>query len=165
VVEVAQLPEAAATTAPSSAGDSETAAALDDAFQPLSAEQLGERLSVVAATVRQREQYHALFSTLPPGRERGRVYPAFQAWPDIAGAPLRQTLLALGQPDGGTAWGFFASAAPALEGLSPVEALSGKLTRKRPLSPGAQALLGATPKIRRDAVEGAAEAFAADRAA
>lgn len=165
VVEVAQLPEAAPTAAPSSAGDAVTAAALENAFEPLSAEQLGERLSVVAATVRQREQDHALFSTLPPGRERGRLYPAFQAWPDIAGAPLRQALQALGQPDGGTAWGFFASASPELEGLSPVEVLSGKLSRQRTLSPGAQALLGATPEIRRDAVEGAAEAFAADRAA
>lgn len=164
VVEVAQLPEAAAMAAAASAQDEATPATLDDPFEPLSAEQLGERLSVVAATVRQREQAHVLFSTLPPGRERGRLYPAFQAWPDIAGAPLRQTLLALGQPDGGTAWGFFASASPELEGLSPVEALSGKLSRQRPLSPGAQALLRATPKIRRGAVEGAAEAFAADRA-
>jgi hypothetical protein len=139
VTEVAQLPEAAPMAAAAYAQDDATPAALDDPFEPLSAEQLDERLSVVAATVRQREQAHVLFSTLPPGRERGRVYPEFQTWPDIAGAPLRQTLLALGQPNGGTAWGFFASALPELEGLSPVEALSGKLSRQRPLSPGAQA--------------------------
>lgn len=78
---------------------------------------------------------------------------------------MRQTLQALGQPDGSTAWGFFASASPELEGLNPVEALAGRLIRARLLSAGAQALMAAAPDVRRGAVEGAAASFAADRVA
>ena len=136
-----------------------------DPFEPLSAAEMGVRLHLVAASVRLREQAGDLFSTLPPGRERGREYPAFQAWPAIAGAPLRQVLQALGQPDGPTAWGFFSSTSPELEQLTPVEVLSGRLVRARTISDSAQALLGAHVDVRREVVQGAAQAFAAVRAA
>jgi len=138
---------------------------INDPFEALSAAELGQRLQVVAATVRLREQANELFSVLPPGRERGRVFPAFQAWPEVAGAPLRHVLQALGDVDGSTAWGFFASTSPELEGLTPVEVLNGGLVRNRTISDSAQALLRAGVSVRREAVEGAARAFAADRSA
>jgi hypothetical protein len=137
-----------------------------DPFEALSAADLSLRLGgLVAETVRLRERRHALFSTLPPGRERGREYPAFQAWPGVAGAPLRQVLRALNQPDGAAAYGFFSSTAPELEGLTPVEALCGQLVEHRPLGVGAQALLAADADMRLDAICGAARVYAADLAA
>ena len=161
-VEVADLPEA---TLPAIAAPVANAGVGVDAFEPLSAAELGEQLGVGAPMVRVREQGHELFAVLPPGRERGRVYPAFQAWPDIAGAPLRQVLQALGQPDGSTTWGFFSSTSRELEELTPVEVLSGRLVRARPVTDSAQSLLDAPADVRRAVVEGAARVDAAVRAA
>jgi len=159
-VEVAQLPE---PTLPATA--TVDAGVSADAFEPLSAAELGQQLGISASMVRVREQGHELFAVLPHGRERGRVYPAFQAWPDIAGAPLSHVLQALGQPDGGTAWGFFSSTSRELEELTPVEVLSGRLVRARPITDSAQSLLDAPADVRRAVVEGAARVDAAVRAA
>ena len=163
-VEVAGLPEPAPSESLSL--DLDVHARTDaDAFAPLSAAELGEQLGIGAAMVRVREQGHELFAVLPPGRERGRVYPAFQAWPDITGAPLGQVLQALGQPDGGTAWGFFSSTSRELEDLTPVEVLTGRLLGARPITDSAQSLLNAPVDVRRAVVEGAARVDAAVRAA
>ncbi len=159
-VEVAQMPAAAAA-----AQEDAVDVAFADPFEPLTAAQLGGRLGgLVPESVRLRERAHALFSTLPPGRERGRAYPAFQAWPEIVGGPLRRTLEALGEPDGTAAYGFFASTPPELDGLTPVEALCGRLVHPRTLAAHAHALLKASSDVRLDAVTGAARTYAADRA-
>jgi hypothetical protein len=166
VVEAAQTHNLAgvpvADGVPVSAG---TDAAYVDPFKPLTADQLGQRLSIVAATVRVREGDRELFSVLPPGRTRGRLYPAFQALPEVAGAPMRETLAALGPSDTSAPSMFFSSSSPELHGLTPLEVLIGRLTRDRDIEPEARQLLRAQAATRRRVVVAAAQAFAADRAA
>jgi len=76
---------------------------------------------------------------------------------------MRKILQLLGRPDGGAAWGFFASASPELDGLTPVEVLSGSMFAERSISQVARELLSADLLTRLDAVGGAAQAFAFDR--
>jgi hypothetical protein len=141
----------------------------DDPAQPMSAAELGQALGGLSdETVRQRVRGVEVFSVLRPGRKRGREYPAFQAWPGIAGAPLARMLSALGMPAAGlgtAAYGFFTSPTDLLGGLTPIEAMLGRLTATRQLEPETQALLAATPEERLEAVVKAAEAHAAIRAA
>jgi hypothetical protein len=119
---------------------------------------------IAPSAIRALEDDGALFSILPPGQESGRAYPRFQAWPSVAGKPLRRTLQVLGHPDGGVAWGFFSSASRELEELTPVEVLSGRLLAWRSIPKGARQLLVIDPSSRLDVVAGAAQAFAFDRA-
>jgi hypothetical protein len=137
-----------------------------DPFAPLTAAEIGKVMGGLSdETVRQREKAGELFSFLRPGRKRGREYPAFQTWPGIAGDPLIRILRALGDGDGASAYGFFSSASPELGRLTPVEALTGKLTKARGIDAAAAALLSESPPARLDAVVGAAGAYAADLAA
>jgi len=139
---------------------------LADPAQPLSAVELGQALGGLSdETVRQRERAGELFSVLRPGRKRGREYPAFQAWPAIAGKPLAQVLGALGQASGTAAYGFFTSPTDLLGGLTPIETLTGKLTNPRDLEPEVQELLSADAVERLKAVMGGAQAYAAALAA
>jgi hypothetical protein len=112
-----------------------------------------------------RERAGELFSVLRPGRKRGREYPAFQAWQDIAGKPLAQVLAALGPASGTAAYGFFTSPTDLLCGLTPIEALTGKLTNPRDLEPEVRKFLSADAVERLKAVEEAARAYAATLAA
>ena len=134
-----------------------------DPAQPLSASELGQALGGLSdETVRVRERAGELFSVLRPGRKRGREYPAFQAWSGIAGKPLAEVLAALGSTTSGTvAYGFFTSPTDLLGGLTPIEALIGKLTNPRNLEPEVQQLLSDDAVERLKAVEHAARAYAA----
>lgn len=137
---------------------------MSDPFEPLSAGALASLLGAVApSSVRALEDCGSVFSIVPPGHESGRAYPRFQACPDTAGDPMRKILQLLGRPDGGAAWGFFASASPELDGLTPVEVLSGSMFAERSISQVARELLSADLLTRLDAVGGAAQAFAFDR--
>lgn len=133
--------------------------------EPLTATELAQRLNVGPETIRRREREGALFSILRPGRQRGREYPAFQAWPGIAGQPLKAAMAPLRDLGGPSVYGFFTSPTDLLGGLTPVEALCGQLTSQRELDQDALDFLGNQPAVRLAAVVRAAEAFAADAAA
>lgn len=143
-----------------------SAAPIADPTEPRSAAELGQALGGLSdETVRQRERAGELFSILRPGRKRGREYPAFQAWPGIAGEPLAQILAALGPVSSTVAYGFFTSPTDLLGGLTPIEATLGRLTSPRSLEAPTQALLAAAPPQRLAAVVKAAQAHAALQAA
>ncbi|TXG96582.1 MAG: hypothetical protein E6R08_09005 [Nevskiaceae bacterium] len=138
----------------------------DDPMRGLSAVELGLSLGNRSdETVRQRERAGELFSVLRPGRKRGREYPAFQAWPGVAGAPLQQVLARLTGLSPTDLYGFFAGITDLLDGLTPVEALVGKLIQARTVDDAARELLGSAGPDRLDAVLQAADAYAALRAA
>ena len=148
------------------ASSQDPAPATADPVRPLSAAELGQALGGLGdETVRQRERAGELFSILRPGRKRGREYPAFQAWPGIAGEPLATVMTALGAVGATVAYGFFTSPTDLLGGLTPIEGLLGRLTSARDLAPETQALLAAAPEERRTAVVEAARACAALQAA
>jgi hypothetical protein len=146
-----------------------------DPVAPLSAAELGAALKVSDQTVRARERAGELFSILRPARKRGVEYPAFQAWPGIAGEPLAKTLAALGagaDPTGATgvpsstlAYAFFTSRTELLGGLTPIEVLLGQLTTARAIDADDQALLDASAAERLEVVVNAARATAAVDAA
>lgn len=134
----------------------------EDPAKSLSAAELGKALGGLGdETVRQRERAGVLFSVLRPGRKRGREYPAFQAWPGVAGEPLERALAALGPVSGVAAYGFFTSPTDLLGGLTPIEALVGRLTARRVVDAETPSLLAAPASQRLDAVEKAAQAHAA----
>ncbi len=137
-------------------------ALVEDPVKSLSAAELGEALGGLGdETVRQRERAGTLFSVLRPGRKRGREYPAFQAWPGVAGEPLELVLAALGPVSGVAAYGFFTSPTDLLGGLTPIEALVGRLTTLRDVDVETQLLLTAPASQRLEAVEKAARSHAA----
>lgn len=137
---------------------------VEDPSLPLSANALGLRLGIGDQRVRERETAGQLFSVMKPGRQRGREYPVFQAWPGVAGAPLAEVLKALGAPvtKGPAAYGFFTSPTDLLEYLTPIELMTGRLTRQRSVEPGAQRLLGLPESERLDVVLETAKAYRAD---
>lgn len=137
----------------------------EDTSATMSAQELGAALGRLSdETVRQREKAGELFSILPPGRKRGRAYPAFQAWPEVAGAPLKEALTALAPGDGTEAYGFFTSVSELLGGLTPLECLIGRLTSARTVEGAALALLTKPAEERRSTVVKAAKTDAAIRA-
>lgn len=137
-----------------------------DPSKPLSAAELGRALGgLTDETVRQRERAGELFSIMRPGRKRGREYPAFQAWQGITGQPLAQVMLALGGASGTAAYGFFTSPTDLLGGLTPIEAMLGRLTSRRAIEPSARDLLSASAEERLQAVIKTAQAHAASLAA
>lgn len=136
-----------------------------DPSEPLSAAELGQALGGLSdETVRLRERAGELFSVLRPGRKRGREYPAFQAWPGIAGEPLAKVLAALRSVSASAAYGFFTSPTDLLAGLTPIEAALGRLTSARALDADATELLAVAPDLRLAAVMKAAEAYASQAA-
>jgi hypothetical protein len=142
------------------------AVATADPTQPLSAAELGQALGgLTDETVRQRERAGELFSIMRPGRKRGREYPAFQAWPGITGQPLARAMSALGGASGPVAYGFFTSPTDLLGGLTPIEAMLGRLTTSRAIDQATRELLGASDEERLQAVIKAAHAHAAILAA
>lgn len=142
------------------------ASPVEDPTSPLSATALGRALGGLSdETVRQRERSGELFSILRPGRKRGREYPAFQAWPGMAGEPLARILAALRPVSSTEAYGFFTSPTELLGGLTPIEATVGQLTSARQLDAETIKLLQADPQKRLAIVVKAAEAFSALAAA
>lgn len=133
---------------------------------PLSAIELGQLLGVSDQTVRGRERAGELFSILRPGRRRGVEYPGFQAWPEIAGAPLTKILQALtpsqrGRPSGTLAYSFFSSRSELLGGLAPLEVITGQAWDEYNLNEDRKALLSAPTSTRLEAVERAARTLLA----
>lgn len=139
-----------------------SAAPPPDSLQLLSASELAQKLSISDERVRQREKGGDFFSILPPGRQRGRVYLAFQAHPTITGAPLQSVLKVL--RDGGTAdsgiHAFFTGINPDLAGLTPVEVLLDVQLVPRESNEGASELLALSSQERLELVTQAASYFA-----
>jgi len=132
-----------------------------DPLEPLTARALGDALGDLSEdTVRHRERQGKLFSVTRPGRKRGREYPAFQAWPEIAGDPLEQVLSPLTGQEGPALYGFFSSTNDLLANLTPIEVLVGRLTTPRAIDGSAEALLAASPDERRTAAATAAQTYA-----
>lgn len=131
--------------------------------QPLGVSEVAKRLGISDEAVRQREKADELYAVLPAGRQRGRLYPAFQLLPEVVGEPMRRVLAKIKPIGGATAAArFFDSTPYELWNLSPVEVLCGSLLRERAIEPAAQALLDLSVSERREAVVNAAEAYAAD---
>lgn len=126
----------------------------------LSAKAFGKRVSLSDETVRNREREGALFSILPPGKKRGRVYPAFQSLPGIFGQNLREILDALGRPIGPSAFVFFTKTTDLLGMLTPVEMLTGRFERASSRE-FAERFASLSERERVDAVLRVAEIFAA----
>lgn len=131
-----------------------------DVTRLLSAVEIGQALGVTDESVRRYEKKGKLFSISRPARQRGREYPALQAWPGIVGQPLERVLEAL-DAVGSAAFGFFTSPNQFLGGLTPVEAMQGRMTSSRELS-GGERLLVMAESDRLIAVVAAAEAFSAN---
>lgn len=131
-------------------------AAPRDPLRALSADELGSDMGVSGETVRLREKGNELFSILRPGRKRGREYPAFQAWPGIVGTPLKQILAQLKPSDAFGAYAFFSSPNELLLGLTPIEVLSGSVTKTRSVTLDARNLLASPEEDRLNAVREAA---------
>ena len=151
-------------TAPDVVFQPDVAAA--DPVEPLTAAALGQALGNLSdETVRARERAGELFSILRPGRKRGREYPAFQAWPAIAGQPLAQVLEILRAHSATAAYGFFTSPNQELANLTPIEVMIGRITHPRELPPDATVLLEAPHTERLESVLETAQGYAADLAA
>jgi len=139
---------------------------LDDAVHPLVGRDPSEALGIAAyaemlglstETVRRREREGHVISFLSAHRKRGRSYPVFQTWEGISGEPLREVLSHL--PDAGAqAFAFFTAINDTLGGLTPIEALVGKLTTVRDVGDGKR-LLEEDDAARRAAVIAAADLF------
>jgi len=136
-----------------------------DPMNGLTALELAEALEINIEELRRREQAGELFSVLRPAQRRGRDYPAFQAWPDIAGEPLQRVMKTLGGLESTDRYGFFAGVTDLLLGLTPVEVLSGSALTARKLEPEARLLLSASMETRLQAVVIAADALVHLRAA
>lgn len=134
-------------------------------MEGLSAAELGQQLGGLGdEAVRSRECQGKLFCVLEPGRKRGNLYPAFQAWPGITGTPLESvlaTLSAAGVTHGSVIHAFFAGTTDLLGGLTPVEALLGRLTSPRALDPQSIEFLDRPAQERLEYVNGVAKAYAA----
>jgi hypothetical protein len=89
----------------------------------LPAGEFGRRINVSDETVRQREKDGHLFSVLPAGRARGRLYPVFQLLPGVTGEPLDAVISRLGDVGGASVYQFLSSGSEALAGLSPLQIL------------------------------------------
>lgn len=139
----------------------------EDPIEPLSAAELGARLALHEQTVRTRERDGKLFSILRAGRRRGQEFPAFQAWPGVAGEPLERALQALvperetESVSGPQAYGFFTSPTYLLADLAPLEVLIGRALSGRGLSAAAQAALAQPAHERVELVVKAARTIAA----
>jgi len=135
----------------------------------MTAAQLGAALGGLSETaVLEREHAGELFSVRRPARQRACEYPAFQAWPGIAGLPLRRVMRVLAPLGATDVYGFFAAPTELLGGLTPIEALTGRWavgTGNRALDAEAQGLLASPMPERLEAVLHAGQALVALRAA
>jgi hypothetical protein len=138
----------------------------EDPIRPLSAVELGQALGgLTDETVRNREREGSVFAILRPGRKRGREYPAFQSWPGIAGEPLATVLATLKPLSSTHCYGFFVSPTELLGGLTPIEALMGRLTTPRGLDEETLGFLKSEASERLDAVLSAAKDYVGMHAA
>ncbi|WP_126962802.1 hypothetical protein [Xanthomonas arboricola] len=128
-----------------------------DPNETLGVAEYARALRVSDETVRRREKEGQVISFLSSHRKRGRSYPVFQTWEGIRGEPLKEVLKQL--TDGGAqTFAFFTAINDTLGGLTPIEALLGRLTSHRDVGEGL-GLLNQGAVKRREAVMAAAEAF------
>jgi len=131
-----------------------------DPMRLLSASQLGQELHGLREDmVWLREKDGALFSVLPSGRRRGRLYPAFQALDGIVGEPLASVLLTLRGATGNQHLSFFRQRRGDLDALTPVEVMLGQLLEPRDQTRAAKLLLMMEPIQRNKRVTAAAMSF------
>lgn len=131
-----------------------------DPMRLLTARQLGQELHGLSEDmVWVREKDGALFSVLPAGRRRGRLYPAFQAMDGVVGEPLARVLSTLAELPGERQLSFFRQRCGDLEGLTPVEVMLGHALEQRELTQAAAALAVSQPRTRHAAVLRAAKHF------
>lgn len=134
-------------------------------MEGLGAVELGAALgNFDSAAVCREEQAGRLFSVVR-GETGRREYPAFQAWLGIAGTPLCQVLDQLGEISSTDIYGFFAGMTDMLEGLTPIEVLTGKLIAARRLDEDAHDLLALPCECRLTVVMNYAQTLVALRAA
>lgn len=135
-----------------------------DPMESLTVAELAQALQVGAAEVLQKENEGELFSVVFPRISPHRAFPAFQAWPGVAGQPLIAVLEALAtKVHGGTlAYGFFGGRNDLIGGLTPLEMLIGGLTTSRSLDTWVIDALELSAKDRLAAVLNAANARRAD---
>ena len=133
------------------------------AMEPLTVAQLGLALGGLDdVVVAQLERERKIFS-VGGSERRERAYPAFQAWPNIFGAPLASVLAVLNAAEEEEIFYFFAAQDPYLGTLTPVEMLFGRVRHpvRRTLRAGDSELL-ARPVLERLAmVRAAAKAYLA----
>jgi hypothetical protein len=136
---------------------------LGDPLRGLTAAELGTALGISEAEALRKEAESELFSVCFPTRGSERVFPAFQAWPGIVGAPLSAVLegLRVKIHGGSMAFAFFAGTNDALGYLTPVEMLIGSVTRARSLERWVDDGLSYPADQRLAIVLRAAEAFGA----
>ena len=131
-----------------------------DPMRLLTARQLGQELHGLSEDmVWVREKDGALFSVVPAGRRRGRLYPAFQALDGVVGEPLARVLATLGELPGECQLTFFRQRRRDLEGLTPVEVMLGHALEQRELTKAAATLVISNPRTRHSAVLTAARHF------
>lgn len=105
----------------------------DEAGSLLTARDLASALGISEEAIRRRHLDGKLIAISLEGREPGRGFPVFQAWPGIEGKPLERILKALGylgplQNTGAPAaqvYQFFTCMHELLGGLSPIQVLTG----------------------------------------
>jgi hypothetical protein len=124
----------------------------------LPAGEFGRRINVSDETVRQRERDGHLFSVLPAGRARGRLYPVFQLLPGVTGEPLDAVISRLGDVGGASVYQFLSSGSEALAGLSPLQVL----IREPDVSEESMMLMELSDEQRLEAVLRAADGFLAE---
>lgn len=105
----------------------------DEAGSLLTARDLASALGISEEAIRRRHLDGKLIAISLEGREPGRGFPVFQAWPGIEGKPLERILKALGyfgplQNTGAPAtqvYQFFTGMHELLGGLTPIQVLTG----------------------------------------
>jgi hypothetical protein len=101
-----------------------------DSHNLLSAEAMASRMNCTRANVYDREKRGNLFSVLPPARENGRKYPAFQLHPNLDTVLLGEmiSLYRTHQVSTNLLWDFLRTVQAAFGGVTGVELL----TREQP---------------------------------
>lgn len=131
-----------------------------DPLRLLTAVQLGQDLQGLSDDmVRLREKDGALFSVLPAGRQRGRLYPAFQAWEGIVGEPLAHVLGLLRGLAADQHLAFFGRPNADLQMLTPIEVMLGQLLEPQDLSDAATSILHQGARRRLEHVAACADRF------
>ncbi len=121
----------------------------------LTADAMAGRMQCSRANVYDREKRGTIFSVLPPGRENGRLYPAFQLHPRLDTSTLHQLIAEFkshGAPTG-TLWNFLRSVREAFAGLTAIELLTEQQPIREGIDPGRlRKLLALEPVMRKEYV-------------